>query len=526
MTNFLLIVTDQHRAQDLGCYGNRIVSTPNIDALAASGVTMDRAYVAAPVCMPNRSSLMTGRLPSLHGVRSNGIALSLGAVTFADLLAAAGYRTALVGKSHLQNFTGRKALVGGEEVAPGYKAPPAGLAEARPRAEGDYLQEDLPRWRSDEAFDVELPFYGFQHVDLAVGHADEVDGHYGRWLRERRPDLDAQRFGPSDRGAKGLELVQSWETPLPESLYPTTWVAERAVARLHEFARSPEQPFLLYCSFPDPHHPFTPPGSYRAMYQPEEMPLPPSWDQAEKPAHLQWLHDERDAGRAVKHTPALYACTQREAREALALTYGMVSMVDDAIGRIVAALEQSGLREDTVIVFTTDHGEYLGDHQLLLKGPIHYQSVIRTPLIWCDPAAPGGRRSDALTGTLDLARTILDRAGVAPCNGMQGQSFLPVVDGVAGKHHDAVLIEDEVQRTFLGFDRPVRMRTLVTARHRFSVYLGASWGELYDLHEDPHEMRNRWADEGHAGIKAELFEAMTRCMLDATDRSRAPTHLA
>lgn len=526
--NFLFILTDQHRAQDLGCYGNRIVSTPHIDALAARGLAMDRAYVATPVCMPNRSTLLTGRLPSLHGVRSNGIALSLDSVTFADLLGAAGYRTALVGKSHLQNFTGLKALVAGEAAPAGHVPPPPELAEARARAEGDYLQEDLPRWRSDEDFDVQLPFYGFRQVDLAIGHADEVDGHYGRWLRSKAPELDARRQGPSDRRAPGLELVQSWDTELPEELYPTTWVAERTIARIEEFAADPAQPFFLYCSFPDPHHPFTPPGRYRDMYRPEDMPLPASWDQAEPPAHVKWLHAQRDAGRAVKHTPALYACTEREAREATALTYGMVTMVDDAIGRIVAALERTGQLDNTVIVFTTDHGEYLGDHQLMLKGPIHYQSVIRTPLIWCDPAAAAtaGRRSAALTGTLDLARTVLERAGVAPANGMQGRSLQPVIEGRADAHHDAVLIEDEVQRTYLGFDRPVRMRTLVTPRHRFSVYLGADWGELYDLEADPHEMRNLWADPAHAALRAGLFETLAQRMIEAADRSRLPTHLA
>lgn len=527
--NFLFIITDQHRAQDLGCYGNSIVATPHIDSLARTGVTMERAYVASPVCMPNRSSLMTGRLPSLHGVRSNGIALSLDAVCFADLLGAAGYRTALVGKSHLQNFTGLKALVEGEPVVSGQTPPPPEMAEARRRVAGDYCQEDLPRWRSDKEFDLKLPFYGFQEVELAIGHADEVDGHYGRWLRERAPDLDKRRQGPSNRCGEGLELVQSWETELPEELYPTTWVAERAVAQLEAFSATPAQPFFLYCSFPDPHHPFTPPGRYRDMYRPEDMPLPESWTQEERPPHVKWLHEQRDEGRAIKHSPALYACTERETKEATALTYGMVTMIDDAVGQMIAALDRLGMRENTVIVFTTDHGEYLGDHQLMLKGPIHYQSVIRTPLIWSDPAAATagyGRRSTALTGTLDIARTVLDRADVAPANGMQGKSLMPLIRGQIHHHHDAVLIEDEVQRTYLGFDRPVRMRTLVTPRYRLSVYFGADWGELYDLKQDPNEKRNLWTDPAHNSLRASLFEQLVQRMIDSTDRSQLPTHLA
>lgn len=526
--NFLVFVTDQQRADHLGCYGSRWLHTPNIDSIARCGVAMDRAYVASPVCMPNRSTLMTGRMPSVHGARHNGIALSLQSVTFPDLLAAAGYATAMVGKSHLQNFTGMPAVLRGDAMAG--LPPPAALQEARRQQPGDYLQEDLERWRGDDSFEPELPFYGFQHLDLAVGHGDEVDGHYGRWLRSRAPDLDRDRFGDPHRRGEGLALEQSWRTRLPEDLYPTSWVAERTIARLRQFALRGEQPFLLYCSFPDPHHPFTPPGRYREMYRPQDMPLPESWRQGYEaaPPHVRWLRAQRDGGLAVRHTPAVYACTEREAREALALSFGMITMIDDGVGAVLDALQRLGLAETTVVVFTTDHGEFLGDHQLMLKGPVHYQSLIRTPLIWADPRYPGqhGRRSSALCGTLDLARTILDAAGVAPFNGMQGASLGPVLAGSRSRHHDAVLIEEEGQRTYLGFDGPVRMRTLVTDRHRLSVYERAAWGELYDLDDDPHEMRNLWDVPSAATIRADLVGQLAQQMIAMTDRSPLPTHLA
>ena len=530
--NFLIFITDQHRARDLGCYGNAIVQTPHIDALAARGLTMDRAYVASPACMPNRASLLTSRLPSLHGAKSNGVALSVDAVTFPELLGAAGYRTALIGKSHLQNFTGRKALVERESQGADHVDPPAHLSEARHRADGDYEQEDQRRWEQDPHFDISTPFYGFDHADLLVGHADEVDGHYGRWLRARAPALNAARHGPPDRRGQGLELVQSWETPLPEDLYPTTYVADRAIeyleARAQDGAQSDESPFLLYCSFPDPHHPFTPPGRYRHMYRPQDIPLPPSWEQSAEavPPHVAWLHAQRDAGKAVKHTPALYACTAREAREATALTYGMISLVDDAIGRVMSALQRTGADRNTVVIFTTDHGDYLGDHQLMLKGPIHYDSLIRVPLIWADPQMrEGARRSAALCSTVDIAASILDRAKVAPSNGMQGHSLLPLLRDEAAAQ-SSVLIEDEVQRTFLGFTRPVRMRTLVTDQYRLSLYLDSEWGELYDLAHDPHEMRNLWSEPGHRHVRGELVEALAKKMIEAADKSRLPTHLA
>ncbi len=124
--NFVLFITDQHRADFLGCYGNTIVRTPQIDAIASRGTVFDRSYVASPFCMPNRASLMTGRMPSVHGVRSNGIPLSLASVTFADLLGAAGYDTALIGKSHLQNITGTPAFPPAAPHPPGLSAPPAG----------------------------------------------------------------------------------------------------------------------------------------------------------------------------------------------------------------------------------------------------------------------------------------------------------------------------------------------------------------------------------------------------------------
>jgi len=528
--NFLFVLTDQQRADHLGCYGHPQLRTPNIDVIAQRGVAFDRAFVASPICMPNRSTLLTGRMPSVHGVRHNGIALPFESVTLPDLLAAAGYCTAMVGKSHLQNFSGMPAMRTGEPIGPGVAAPPPQLREAVRRQPGDYLQEDVARWRAGGDFDIALPFYGFQQVDLAAGHADEVDGHYGRWLRERAPEFDRERIGDPRRSGPGRELQQSWTTRLPEELYPTSWVAERTIARLEQFARRPDVPFFLYCSFPDPHHPFTPPGRYRDLFDPADMALPESWNQtdAQAPPHVRWLRRERDAGRAVRHSPAAYACTEREAREAMALSFGMIAMIDDALGSILGALARLGLADDTVVVFTTDHGEFLGDHQLLLKGPIHYQPLIRTPLIWADPRHPArhGRRSAELCGTLDLARTVLDIAGVAPFNGMQGRSLAPAMAGGLAPHHDAVLIEEEGQRTYYGFDGPVRMRSLVTQRHRFSVYDGVQWGELYDLVDDPCEMRNLWDEPSMREVRYELLERMLRAMMSATDTSPLPTHLA
>src|SRR5690606_18779270 len=186
--NILLFITDQQKAQHLGAYGNKVVKTPNLDAIAQRGWRADNFYVAAPICMPNRSSLMTGRMPSVHGARHNGIPLPLEAVTFVERLKEAGYETALVGKSHLQNMTGIKAQ---------WPRPtdPKTEGEAVRPAPGNYDQEWGPLWRNDPSHDLDTPFYGFSRVALTVDHGDQVWGHYWRWLEENYPEV-AQQAGP------------------------------------------------------------------------------------------------------------------------------------------------------------------------------------------------------------------------------------------------------------------------------------------------------------------------------------------
>ncbi|HEU5019502.1 MAG TPA: sulfatase-like hydrolase/transferase [Pseudolabrys sp.] len=517
--NFLFIITDQHRADHLGCYGNAILKTPAIDGIARGGVCFDRFYVSSAICMPNRASLMTGRPPSLNGVRHNGIPLPLESVTFVELLRKAGYRTHLVGKSHLQNMTGKPAV----------GASSAGVAEARRHGNGGrYDQEIAAKWRDDPAHDLDLPYYGFDGVDLAILHSDEVEGHYTRWLRARHPDPDSLRGPQNALSNEAADLPQAWRTRLPEELYPTTYVAEQTTARLREFAANAGRPFFLMSSFPDPHHPFTPPGRYWDMYRASDIPLPASWqiDRETSPPHVRHLLDERDNGTARKDTPALFACTEDEARRLTALTYGMIAMIDDAVGRILAVLEQSGLADNTVVVFTSDHGDLMGDHQLMLKGPVHYQGLIRVPFVWKDTAdrRMTGRRS-GLAATVDIARTVLDRAGVAPVNGMQGVSQLPVIDG-SGAARDAVLIEEEGQRIYMGFPGRIRMRTLVTDSSRFSLFEGADWAELYDLQEDATEMQNLWGQPAARMMERDMLERLAREMIAATETSPLPMGLA
>ncbi len=524
--NFILIITDQQRADHLGAYGNPVVRTPNIDALAGSGFLAERCYVASPACMPNRSSLLTGRLPSVHRARHNGIPLPLAETTFVERLRESGYRTALVGKSHLQNMSGLPAVW----PRPG---DPKTAGEARRPEHGRFDQEWGPAWKSDPAFEMSLPFYGFEQVRLVIDHGDTAGGHYRRWLEREHPEV-AALTGPAHAiPAPDYQLTrfrQAWRSRVPEELSTTSYIGNQTCAMLQEYAGSGE-PFFIQCSFPDPHHPFTPPGRFWDMYHPEDMELPRSFhSETSGPApHLTWMHAQREAGKAVKHTPAMFAATERETREALALNYGSIAHIDDTVGRILAQLRALGLDRDTVVLFTSDHGDFFGDHQLLWKGPLHYQGLIRVPLIWSDPQRSGihdAIRSEQLCSTIDIAPTILQRAGCLPYNGIQGLSLLPAIERDAALGRDEILLEEENQRILFDFPYRTRMRTLQTGRYRLSVYEGVEWGELYDLHDDPDESRNLWEAPEAAALRSELLHRMAKAMIQYADPSPNPTALA
>lgn len=519
--NFLLFITDQHRADHLGCYGNTVVATPNIDGVANQGCVFDNFHVATPICQPNRASLMTLRMPSAHGVQMNGRELSFGETTFVEMLRDTGYRTALVGKSHLQNIT---------TVAPPWPGPKERRRpyDARRPFPGVYGQEVWSRWEDDPSFELTLPYYGFEQVRLTIGHADEQHGHWRRWLRAQTPEAE-RLIGPDNAiptpGFKLTQSRQAWRTRVPEELHPTSYIAQETNALLAQYAGG-DRPFFLQCSFPDPHHPFTPPGRYWDMYRPSDMTLPYSWDAAahEAPPPVAALRAAAAAGQAHKSGHGAFACDAQEAREALALNYGNVSCIDDAIGRVLMQLRALGLDDNTVVIFTSDHGELLGDHGLLLKGGLHYRALTRVPFVWRDTVDQRhALRSSELAQTTDIGVTVLDRAGLVPANGVHGRSLLGIARNQAlpeGREH--LVIEEEGQRRDFGLAQRVRMRSLLTTRHRLTLYDGEAWGECYDLVQDPDELRNLWLLPQTRGLRAELGLQLARAMLATSDTSPYP----
>lgn len=526
--NFLLLVTDQHRADHLGCYGNSIIETPHIDGLARRGVRFEGCYVANPFCMPNRASLMTGRMPSSHGVRTNGIPLAKRNRTFVELLGDAGYRTALIGKSHLQNMTGWER---------GYLPPAAAAAMSSSGevlqasryslATAEYEVENTLKWREDPEHRLPLPFYGFQHVDLCTMHGDLVGADYERWLRSRGVDPEACRGAGNAASTPDITTPQAWRTQIPEELYPTSFIRRRTVEFLESaIGREPTAPFFIQCNFPDPHHPFTPPGKYWEMYRPDSIPVPESHGQGDSPM-LRHLRESLARGTAVREKTLPYAVSKAEARQAIALTYGMVSMVDAAIGEILRTLEKLGLFDDTVVLFTSDHGDYMGDHGILLKGPMHYRGLVRVPLIWSEPGRTKTPKTvDALVSTLDIPASILYRAGVQPYYGIQGRDLAPLVTAGAAnvkRFRERVLVEDDRELVYLGFDAPQRVRTIVTGRHRLSLFRPSGWAELYDTESDPLEVRNLWSDAGARALRSQLLEELLYETIDLEDWTPLPT---
>ncbi len=519
--SYILFITDQQRYDHLGCNGHPVLKTPNIDEMAAQGVSHDRFYVASPVCMPNRSSLMTCRMPSSHGVRSLGVPLDHSNVTFVEMLRAAGYDTALIGKSHLQNVSDWKVQVEPPEHRDGFSAPPDELAEAV-RSDLDspsYQYERQVFWKEDNPV-VPTPFYGFDHYDSVLRHGTMTGGDYELWLKREAPEVIPLR-GRDDQLPHDYTCPQAIRTKIPEEYYSTSYIADRAAEWL-EGRKGNSKPFFLMVSFPDPHHPFNPPGKYWDMYKPDEMPVPAAYsaNDWEPPEYIKIAERDRARDKSLGQKAGYsVAVSQKEALEARALTCGMIAMIDDAVGQVRSAATDAGVAGDTVQIFTSDHGDHLGDHRILFKGAEQYDNLTHVPFIWADPKGPAGERTSDLAQTLDIGTTILEHAKVEPPVGVQGQ----VMTVAGGQGRDAVHIQYETQRTQEAFGARPRVHTIIHDRWRLSMYLGKCQNELFDLEDDPGEMKNLWDSAAHSDIKASLVEKLAELEIAVADRVPLPT---
>ena len=505
MPNILLITTDQQHYDALGVKTPQL-QTPNLDRLCREGTRFERAYCPAPVCTPSRASIITGQYPSHHGAWTIGVKLPEDVPTLGDHLIAAGYSTALIGKAHFQPLA---------------SAPGSESLECQP------VLRDLDFWRG-----FNQTWYGFEHVELTRNHADESHAgqHYAIWMEERglsdwreyfqpvkgETSSKAPRLGPK----KGYTRAdRSWA--LPAELHYTTWTGERSLAYLDAHSEG-GKPFFLWASFHDPHPPYTVSEPWASMYDPADMVVDrvtPGEHDRNPPHFAKTQQENPDFG--AWHTPfTAHGCEshlypEEELKQDKATYFGMMSFLDAEVGRILDRLDALGLTENTLVVFSTDHGHFLGQHGLIAKGPFHYEDMLRIPMIVRMPGkVPAGAVSNDLQSLVDLAPTFLDAAGLAVPGEMQGVSqWLNWQGGEAVR--DFVLCENRHN------PRMPHVETYIEQNHKITVYREADYGELFDLASDPGEVNNLWDDAAAQKLKARMLRAMVQGIMKSE-----PTRMA
>jgi arylsulfatase A-like enzyme len=495
----LLVTTDQQRYDTLGCNGGTLARTPVVDRLAAEGVRYERAVPQSVVCMPSRSTVLTGQHPSTHGVWMNGVALPVDAPSVAALLHGAGYRTALIGKPHFEPF-----------LDPFGRFAENGLALA-----------GVPTVDSPWADGTVGPHRGFEHFELAT-HGAMGPLHYARWIAATHPEAvghfypvldDELEVNAAGGGATGAPQVK--DNPIPRDWYHTDWVADRTIAWLDGL--DGDDDWFCWMSFPDPHHPWDPPASEMRRIDWRDVPLPAGYvdDPAErerildgKPQHWRlWYHGALVSNYEAPTRWVPATLTADQVREVNARNAVEVELIDEALGRVLDAIDARGWSDDLDVVFTTDHGELQGDFGLLFKGPYHVDGLMRLPLVW-RPAPSAGVAPAVVTqpvGLVDLAPTFCAAAGLPAEPWMEGEA-LPVDDRAAGRSGRVVT---EWDSQLLGVE--VHLRTITrdgwvcTAYAPGTVHDGTE-GELYDLADDPLQRVNRWDDRALAGTRDDLLD--------------------
>ena len=483
--NFILISADQQRGDCLGVEGRRI-KTPHLDQLAAEGTRFTAAITPCVVCQPARASILTGQLPRTHGVHDNGIDLNpeTGAKGFAGSLTAAGYDTAFFGKAHFSTY---------------HTFEPTGTPECL-RSSANYAAD----WHG--------PYMGFSHVELMlVGH---------NWFPPEEPPAGQhfERFFHADgRGAEKIEAywrnggdtkeaAQTWHSELPLAWHNSPWTADRAIDWLKS---RDDTPFCTWISFPDPHHPFDCPEPWSRLHDPADVDLPKHRERSFE--GRPWWHEEvltaepagpKENAETRKAYSRIAEQTDEQLREIIANTYGQISLIDHQVGRILNALAETGQADNTYVIYFSDHGDWLGDHGLVLKGPMHYEGLLRVPLLVRGPGVQAGAVTDQPVSTLDLGPTMFDCAGAEPLQTQHGTSLKPLFEADAAR--DFALNEWELLPTRAGV--ALSLRTVRTRTHKMTVDLASGAGELYDLVNDPDEMTNLYDAPNAAPIRAELTE--------------------
>lgn len=494
--NILIFCTDQQRFDHLGCTSDSVLKTPNIDKIAEGGVCFRSAYSSSPACMPARATMFTGLTPRGNNMRQHGNPLPEDIPTMPGVLAAAGYRTHSVGKLHLKPWA---------PMFPGYDFDDVETPKTNP--ERRFLWERHGIKKSPENY------YGLQTQDMTIGHGHyaTMGGDYAVWLNE----LDPKASEGYRNGAAPLSID-------PE-LHYNKWIADKSIDFLQE--QSEEQPFFLWCSFPDPHTPFAALPEYADMYNLEDMPIPLNVSEYPTAGHCKTLGaiKEGQNHKLEKKNPD-------KVRQQTQQIFGMMTHIDDQVGRVMETLEKQGLADNTVIVWISDHGEMLGSHGGMHKGLFPYDGSMRVPFIinvpWADSK---GRMVNEPVSQIDLVPTILDLCGVDqpedPRVTEEYKAHLdPMTPPLPGESLKPALLEGAVplrknalveynQDTFPEYEN-LQMRTLVTEKYKVSMFSPTREVLLFDRENDPYELQNLAdTDEGRKVLPellAQLLDEVNR----------------
>lgn len=488
--NILFITSDQQRGD---CYGfaGRNVKTPHLDELREEGVWFNNCITPNAVCQPARASILTGKLPLTHGAIDNGVNLppEQGEQGFAGQLGLAGYRTAFIGKAHFSTVYTFSEQAG----------PECWIHSA----------QYGPDWYG--------PYMGFKYVELTtLGHWTNLNPpmypphgqHYERWVHERSGGEAWETWKKETRPGSGA--AQTWSSALPVALHNSSWVGDRTVEYLRN--HNDNNPFCLWVSFPDPHHPFDCPEPWSLLHHPDEVDLPvegtkdldnrPWWYRASLEREPSLTHGVMKTFR--KTMSRVEDQSEAQLREMMANYYGMISLIDHNVGRILDALEELGLAENTIVVYSSDHGDLLGDHGLYLKGPTLFEGLLRVGAIIRGPGIPSGTVVKDPVSTLDLAATFCDYGGTSLPTEAQSLSLRGLAEGRSQSGREVAYSEWNVNTSRCGV--PLELRTGHTGRAKLTLELRSGEGELYNLEEDPHEMFNLFEDPGAASMRRELEE--------------------
>ncbi|HEX7043061.1 MAG TPA: alkaline phosphatase family protein [Burkholderiales bacterium] len=481
--NFLFIMADQLRADYLGCAGHPSIQTPHLDRLAEEGVRFTSAFCQSPVCGPSRMSFYTGRYMINHGSTYNNVPLRLCEPTLGDHLRALGYRVALVGKTHMKaDYEGMKRL----GIDPGSSL---GVLVAQCGFEPYERDDGL---HPDQAVDPDLAYNRYLRA-----HGFDGENPWHEWANSAVDENGTIVSGWYMRNAH-------LPARIPEEHSETAYMTRRAMQFIRDAGR--DQPWCLHLSYIKPHWPYMAPAPYHELYTANDL-IPPNRSAAERqPGH--------PVVEAFRRHEESVNFARDEVRSRVLPTYmGLATQIDDHLGRLFAFLEEQGLADNTVVVFTSDHGDFLGDHWLGEK-EIMYEEALRIPMIVRLPGGVRGLVSDALVESIDLAATFVELAGGTDVEHvLEGRSLVPWLRGeTPSAWRDAVFSEMDYAwrpaRTSLGVAPDAARAFMVrTARWKYIRYTGFP-PQLFDLENDPAEQRDLGRDPGYAAVRAEMDERL------------------